>query len=106
MTKNRNLKFIKYATMIKDEETGFYKWKIGNNILGSWKGPPPRGGAYVRSGILDLYTGAYYMFKPLTNMFQGLRLFNINTGRLIRPSVYTESAWRNGKRPWLIITKW
>lgn len=96
------LRFITYAKLITDKETVVKKWKLGSSIIGSWKGPNPRGTVLTRSGILNMYTGAYYLLKPLTTMFGNFQLFNVRTGQLFTPSWNTLVEWNKKNRPWLI----
>ena len=56
------------ATIVKID--GLNKWKLGNNIIGSWTGPNPKGCVFIRSGYLDLFTGEYTIARPLTTVFE------------------------------------
>lgn len=48
---------------------GFNYWLIGRTFIGSWVGSAPKGGVMFRSGMIDLFTGAYSLYCPKTDIF-------------------------------------
>ena len=61
----KTVTFAKLST----REDGSKCWKLGNQNVGSWQGPNPKGGIYFRGGLLDLFTGEYTIYKPNTDIF-------------------------------------